>query len=64
MKQMQLVAIKTSAEIVYMSKTTLPHSLHRLIAGHIEVVMMLGVNRGCGLHSPVIDIFRKSPVQQ
>lgn len=62
-KQMQVVAIKTSAEIVCMSKTTLLHSLHHLIAGHIQVVMILGINHGRGLHSPVIDIFRKSPVQ-
>lgn len=62
-KQMQLVAIKTSAEIVCMSKTSLPHSLHPVIAAHIQVVMILGVNNLCGLHSAVIDIFKKNPVQ-
>lgn len=50
-KPMQLVATKTSAEIVCMSKTTLLHSLHHLIAGQIQVVMILGENHGCGLHN-------------
>lgn len=62
-KQMQLVSIKTSVEIVCMNKTTLLHSLHHLLAGYIQVVMILGVNHECELHSLVTNIFRKSPVQ-
>lgn len=62
--QMQLVAIKISVEIVCMSKITILYSLHHLIAGHIQAVMTLGVNHGCGLHTPAVDIFRKTPMQQ
>lgn len=61
---MQLVAIKISVEIVCMSKITILYSLYHLIAGHIQAVMILGVNHGRGLHTPAVDIFRKTPMQQ